>query len=138
MGNCAGRKIEGQPIQLDKMGVSTLDKERERLYAMSSKEQKAFLNDQMMNRQLTSGINLQAIFFVTVPIKGAYKLDFKMNYSVNESTWTEDKLRNKDHKSRPCQFQYLLHADKQDVSLPDSFCFIHFSSFVFLFLKFIL
>ena len=60
---------------------------------------------------------LDAIFFLNVPMQGAYKLDYKMNYSIFESKWTEERLRNKQHKSRPCQFQYQFQADKQDIKI---------------------
>lgn len=79
---------------------------------MSPEEQKRYLYNEMMNRAMNSGIMLQAIFFVTVPMKGPYKLDYKMNYSVFESSWNEDGLSSKEHKSRPCEFQYLFQADK--------------------------
>lgn len=103
MGNCAGKKVEGQPtIPLGKIGVNTLAQ----VSSMPQKGQKESLYQEMMDRELNSTINLQAIFFVTLPIKGAYKLDYKMNYSIFESSWTEERLRSKEHKSRPCQFQY--------------------------------
>jgi hypothetical protein len=105
MGNCAGKSVEGQPaIPFDKMGLTTNDSARQRLLSLSPEEQKLFAYNEMMNRDMNSGINLQAIFFVEVPIKGAYKLDYKMTYSVFESKWTEEKLRNKQHRSRPCSF----------------------------------
>ena len=109
MGNCAspcaGSNIVGQPaIPMDLMNLESMQQERLRLQSMSESEKRQYINNEMMNRELTSGIMLDAIFFLSVPAstKGAYKLDFKMNYSVFSSKWTEDKLRNKNHKSRPC------------------------------------
>ena len=95
----------GQPaIPMDPMSFDSMEQERLRLQSMTSEEKKHYISSEMMNRELKSGIMLDAIFFLSVPTKGAYKLDFKMNYSVFESKWTEERLRNKNHKSRPCQF----------------------------------
>ena len=70
----------------------------------------------MLNRKMNSGITLQLTFFTTCPVQGNYTLDYKMNYSMQESKWQENVYRTKAHKSRPCQFQYNLQAEKQDVS----------------------
>lgn len=58
MGNCAGKKVEGQPvISLDKLSIgSSMDSERNRLSSMSVSEQREFMANEMMNRELDSGI----------------------------------------------------------------------------------
>lgn len=109
MGNCAspcaGNGVVGQPaISMDHMNLISMEQERQRLMSMTEDEKRQYVTNEMMNRELTSGITLDAIFFLSVPMQGLYKLDYKMNYSVFESKWSEDKLRNKNHKSRPCAF----------------------------------
>lgn len=92
-------------VSMDNMSLTHLDAGKKQLSAEDEKLQRY---NQMINREMNSGIMLEAIFFIQVPIKGAFKLDYKMNYSIFESEWTEEKLRNKQHKSRPCQFKYLF------------------------------